>query len=310
MICLLILLCLREVMPRQSLVEKAKRRSTELIRDRQAAVEQMPPKLLEKLGQIEGKLSDIRVQNIRYCYELGKVCLDIAESPEDYRGHDGTAATELLERALATDKRVLRRATQFATEFDEEELERIIYLTDETTDFKLNWGHIMYLLTLDNEEQRWYFAYEAVQYMYDPATLHKVIKNFTQRGQSHGRSHEMPASLAKQVTQMLRLTRQWVTKQREIWAAESVSVFNNLLAANRQQVSADMLTDLYELRDATRDMARESQENIAKLEQIIQHIESLVFTPAEDAAAVTESETPQQPLERGTRRVQAADAAA
>ncbi len=87
---------------------------------RTAAIEQMNSKLKRKFNSIEKSVNDARADNLRFYYKIGQICETIRENPEEYVGHDGTAGLKLIEEALSTQARTLRKAAAFARTYDEE----------------------------------------------------------------------------------------------------------------------------------------------------------------------------------------------
>src|SRR5690606_7055184 len=129
------------------------------------AIEQMSAPLRRLFTSIEKSVSDLRAQNLKYYHAIGTLCERIRQNPEQYVGKDGTPGLKLIEQALSTQARTLRKAAAFAREYDEEQLNRLIAMQHPETKFQLNWGHVSFLLTVPTAERRERFAQEAVEKM-------------------------------------------------------------------------------------------------------------------------------------------------
>ena len=189
--------------------QKKKRKLTAAVmtKQRTSAIDLMSQRLVRKFNKIEKSVNDLRADNLRYYHQIGVICEEIREEPEKYLGKDGTPGLKLIEQALATQSRTLRKAAMFARLYDEDSLENLIGLHHSETNFQLHWGHVSFLLTLPTQGKRDKFAETAVEKMLDPAALHELIKKRTQKSGGHGRKHEMPKSVPAQIRQILTICR-------------------------------------------------------------------------------------------------------
>jgi len=276
-------------MGRQSLKERARRKGptpAKITQARSAAVEQMNSKLKRKFNQIERQVNDLRAENLRYYHKIGAICEDIRENPDEYVGHDGTPGLKLVENALSTQARTLRKAATFAQTYDEDGLQELIDLYHTETNFQLHWGHVSYLLTLDTPEKRRTWAIKAVENMWDPPTLHEKIKKNSNRGGGHGRKHEMPKTVPAQVRQILTLCRQWAGKQETVWAGdEDANVFSNVLNHPPDEMTEDLRDDLVEVKELMAKIAEGAAANGETVDRVLEHVNGCLATRAEREAA-------------------------
>lgn len=247
----------------------------------------MNTQLRRKFTQIEKKVNDLRAENLRFYHKIGEVVLDVKQHPEEYIGHDGTPGIKLIEEALSTQARTLRKAATFAETYNTEELEELISLYHAETKFQLNWGHVSFLLTLQTKEQRAKFALEAVDKMWDPPALHDAIKRRQNRGAKHGRGHEIPATVPAQVRQIKKITDQWVKKNSQVWNGEEKNVFENVMNHPPEDMDAELLTDLQEVKELFTQLIEGGNESLQKVERTIEHVEGCLarIAEAEEAAA-------------------------
>lgn len=259
-------------MGRTSLAERARRSATPAaaIQARKDAIALMPDKLRKKMQKIEKDLGGSRADTLRYYYHLGGDVLDIQNDEESYQGTDGTSGLVLLERALSTQARTLRRAALFATKFTEKELERLIKLYNKDTKFQLHWGHVNYLLTVLDKEKMWDFATTAIKRLLDPPALYELIKKAERRRKGHGRNHVLPASYSGQVRQIRTVTQTWNNKAEQVWDGEETSAVANLLVVPAEEVNDELITMLVETEQNLRQNAEKAITMADKFARIIE----------------------------------------
>lgn len=285
-------------MGRQSLKTKAERTGTStkkkrsvasLTKERTGALDQMNSKLRRKFNRIEKSVNDLRADNLRYYWNIGVICEEIRENAEQYLGKDGTPGLKLIEQALSTQARTLRKAAMFARLYDEQQLEDLISIYHQETNFQLHWGHVSFLLTLPTAEKREKYAMEAAEKMLDPPALHELIKKRTSRSGGHGRKHEMPKTVPAQIRQILTICKQWIGKHDGVWNGEEESVFGNIMNLPPDQMEPDMVDQLAEISELMTTIASGAQENVGRADRAKEHLEATIAKREEQEAAESES---------------------
>lgn len=283
-------------MGRQSLRERAARtnagkprKASAVTAERGDAILQMNSPLKRKFSMIEKSVNDLRAENLRYYHRIGVICEEIRANPEMYLGKDGSAGIKLIEKALSTQARTLRKASVFAQLYNEEQLNTLIGLFNEDTNFQLHWGHVSFLITLPTEEKRDKFAREAIEKMLDPPALHDLIKKRTQRSGGHGRTHEMPKTVSAQIRQILTFCRQWAGKNKDVWNGEEESVYGNILNMPPDDMEPDMVDQLKEIEELMTTIAEAAGENVDRTKRAHEHLEATIKKRDEEAAAEKEA---------------------
>lgn len=265
-------------MPRQSLREREARkggrtrRPNAIIAERTSAIEQMNSSLRRRFNKLEKSVNDLRADNLRYYHNIGVICEEIRESPETYVGKDGTPGLKLIEQALSTQARTLRKAALFARTYSPARLETLIGLVNSETNFQLHWGHVSFLLTLPTEEKQDRFAAEAVEKMLDPPALHDLIKKRTQRSGGHGRTHAMPKTVGAQIRQILTICKQWTGKNSNVWNGDDESVFGNIMNMPVDDMEPDMVEQLTEIEGLMTEISESAGENVEKTRRAREHL--------------------------------------
>jgi hypothetical protein len=249
-------------MPRNSLAERIKRSPAQFAGERKEALEHMNAQLRKKITEIESMISDSRESTIRCHYEIGKDILDVRNNPQ---GKYGQRPMKQLEQAFGVAIRTLYKAAGFAESYTPTQLDAVIALRGEGTDFALNYQHIVYLLALPTKEKREKFAQMAVNNMWDPKDLMRAVQKY--KGKSKyagpGRKHKLPKTVAKQIRQILDMTRAWHTKYTLLWngtGEEDANVFANVMVEPEENLHAEDLDMLLALRDLLPEVSREAKE--------------------------------------------------
>lgn len=295
-------------MGRQSLKKRADRKHlnpAQATKLRAEAIDKMPKKLAMKFNLIERQVNDLRSENLRYYHKIGQLVLDIRQNPQDYVGRDGTAGMKLIEDALSTQSRLLRRTASFAELYTTADLNRLISMVNDETQFRLHWGHVAFLLTVPDKEKREEFAMEAVQKMLDPDALHALIKKQTGRKGGHGRGHTVPATVPAQVRQVRKTSKTWADKNESVWAGEKINVFNNVLNLPPEQMTPELLDDLKESRTLMERVSQAAADNVETLGRVIEHVEGCLKKQAaaakEDAEAAAKNERRPRHIDLGRK---------
>lgn len=261
-------------MGRQSLRARAGRKTggiAAIEAGRAAAIEQMPPALLAKLGELEQSINDMRETNLRYYYRVGQTCMDIQQNPATYVGHDGTSGLRLLEAALSTQARTLRACVRFVEHFSEAELDDLIRLEHRTTKFRLHWGHVRYLLTVEDRQDRSNWSRQAVQNGWDPDALHAAIKKRYRRRGGHGRSHAVPEGLASQLGQFLKYSQTWRDKHEQVWVGGEHNILSRLADMPPDDVTAETIDATTDLLATLRTMQDMVEADVSQLERVCRY---------------------------------------
>lgn len=272
-------------MGRQSLKARSERRAANVVEIRTEALEKMNSNLRIKFSKLERSINDLRADNLRYYYQIGQICEEIRNDPSKYQGSDGTSGMKLIEMALSTQARTLRKAAAFARDISEDELEELISWYHQDTNYQLNWGHISFLLTLETREKRAQYAELAVEEMLDPPALHARIKRESGRTGGHGRTHQMPATVAGQIRQMHKLCKDWAGKNTNIWNGERESVFGNIMNISPDEVTDEMIELLTETEALLNDITDAAADNSRKTSRALEHLRGIVAARSENPAS-------------------------
>lgn len=273
-------------MTRVGLHEKTRRRA---VGSRAEALEAMNPALRKMAERIETKMDAAHEESLRYYYQLGQMYNEVKDNSEKY----GKGAIKLLEVALVAKGRLLRSCALFARRYGVRELDNIIRLYNETSNFQLQFAHIVFLVSIEDASTRMDLANEAVVKEWDPATLHDKIKKRFKRSGGHGRGHKVPATVPAQVRQMKNTSAGWLGKQDSVWKTE---VFKNLREYSPSEFDEEILSDLKEVRAQMVQMARETQANIARIDRAIEHAQDCMKKAKEQAKKEAKRDADERPV--------------
>ena len=277
-------------MGRSQAAQKAARQATnvdDVIKKRKAAVEQMNPALRKVFEDIDQSLAVQKADAVRFYHNLGKKVMAVQDEPEKYAGADGTSGFKLLQQAMNLHKRTLQATAQFARTIDDDEMVALCGLYDEATNFSLHWGHMSFLMMVTSKAERLRFAKEAIRQLMQPAALYELIKQ-AQGGPKHGgKPHQIPDTVDKQVAQVAKLSRQWVTKDEEVWHGDKNNILTNIMNMPEADLSEALLLHLQEVGQCCETMAErtdELQRGYANAEQYVrQRLTEMAEADAEEA---------------------------
>lgn len=255
----------------------------ELIQRRTRALNEMNENLKYQSAEIERLTDNEQAETINSHYRVGQICKKIVEDPETF----GTEAMSLLCDVHGTSRRVLQRNMRFVDFFPEEDdLERLLDMADEATNFRLTWAHIDYLLTIDTSaELRWQFAAKAVNDLLTPKQLHdKIRKRLNREGSGHGRPHAIPRTLSGQLDQMLDMLNTLLQKSDQIWVGSpsSYSMWRAISELNPQGCTPELQLQLEQLNEKLAAVQQMLIMNGTQAERAISHVTQAV---AQQAAA-------------------------
>lgn len=246
----------------------------------------MPAALETKLMDVEKTLDNMRTNTIMSYYDLGKILKAVHDSPDRYRGTDGTDGIVLLLRATGKHDSTLRKALQFVMQYTSEDLAALMELENKKTGFRIIWSHIPILMTLTLKSERKRYAAKAVREGLTAKELHDVIKAEKDREESHGRRFTIPATVSKQLTAMQRDLVAILKKQEQVWNGEGHSTFNTIMATTEDELDTDWLTQLEEIREKFTAVCSQFTTNISDMDNCIGRIRGIL--DAREAEATLE----------------------
>lgn len=260
-----------------------------IAKDRDEAFENMNGALRRKTQKCDNMIGKAQADNLRFYWNLGREINEVKENADGKYGEGNPY--RLMETALYSNRRQLRKASAFARLYNEEQLTALLELTHPETGFRLHWGHVSYLLTLNTPKQRETWAERCVRNMWDPPALNAaIIKHFGHRtADPHGRPHKMPATVHLQIRQILDKTGDWLKKEAALWNGDDASVVANILTTPPDELTEadhENLVRIQELLPQLRTKASELEQQIGRtVEHVAGVLEARAAREAEAAEA-------------------------
>jgi hypothetical protein len=278
-------------MGRQSAIAKASRQQHGALADRQAVLDQMAPALREKFKELQNRIADQSAENVKFYHNMGKSLLEIRQHPSKYLTEtqlaDNLDPVELLEQAMATTRESLRKAVLFAERYDTEALHRLLrYRNPGDSKFRLHWGHVVYLLSLETEPQRVKFEELAVKDCLSPPDLHKAImRHFGGARSRGGRPLAIPRTVNGQLNQIKSMSSLWLRRNNEVWNGPKHSVFVNLMELPPDSYTTDTLRDVQQLRQTVAEISQQAADDVKQADRVIEYIQTALDKKGEKPAA-------------------------
>ena len=257
-------------MGRQSPHVVQERLNKPLVAERANALNEMNTPLRRKCDQLVRLSADIRTANLSHYYKLGTLCAEIRLNEGEKYGENPMG---LIASYMPTQARQMRKTMTFAEAYSKAEFQALVAMVNPTYGNTIHWGHVTYLLTLPSAAARTEWAKKALRNNWDPALLHYEMQRAQgKKDSAHGRKHELPKTLAAQIYQVLRFSGQWLTKSRDVWDGDKISVFANIIEAPPDELTPEMLEDVVNVKRVMKEITKASRENAARVDEVIQHI--------------------------------------
>ncbi len=241
-------------MGRTSGVKRAARMAS-VVAERREAIAEMSAPLRNLCQELQTELLDHSESNLKFYHNLGKKCLELKEHPKKYLTAEQVAARvdpfALLERAVSTARETFRKAIAFVTAYDAAGLKRLFaYRNEADPRYRLHWGHVLYLLSVDTEPLRIQLEQRAVNGLWDPKRLLKAIqKHYGVARSKGGRPWAIPKTVLGQVEQIVDMTTHWLGRHEAVWNGEKHSVYANVLSIPPEKLTPEILSKLQAIRD-------------------------------------------------------------
>jgi len=266
---------------------------------RQEALDAMNPALRKKTTQIEELSHSTREANLRYYHKLGQHVLDVRQNADGKFGTKRDKPITLLEKALFTHKRTLRKTATFADLYSQDDLDKLVAMIDAESGFSVHWGHMSYILTLATKKERNEFAKMALTKKLDPPALHAEIKRrYGTRGASPGRKMECPKTVPAQIRQMLETTRIWIGKHDTVWYGDETNIIENVLGAESAEVGQQDLENMQALLELLEGMAQRAKQFKTPVKKAIKSMERTIA----DRQADLQAEETHETLDKGRQK--------
>jgi len=255
---------------------KAQSSVQDLTKKREEAISAMSDALREVFSSIETQLDDLKNQNIQQYYRIGVLLNRVSTRPDEYPTLNGKDGVTTLAKALNMEKRALRFAQQFNSTYNDSQLAGLLTLRNPHTNYRLNFGHVKYLMSVLDVPKRESYAEQAVADSLSPSELHELIKRRENREPAHGRTHTLPASLTAQLAQILKVSQNFVAKQETVWNGQTVSVFANIRNAEATELTAEHVEMLQDIAQLMRQMQVYAAANVPLCETLAEEVQRRV----------------------------------
>lgn len=243
------------------------------------AFSQMSPQLKEKCKDIQKGIVERSEGNLRFYWQLGNDCVDIRDNPKKYLTDEQQAQEVdpfgLLQRFMSTSKDTLIKAARFADRYERADLERLVkYRNTSDPKYRLNWAHVVNLITVDTKAERIRFERAAVNDLLQPMDLLKLIQKSYggSRRAGSGRALGIPRSIQAQINQINSVTKTWLNRHTQVWHGPKHSVYTNLMQMPPDDVTTDTLKDVQEICDVMDAMLAAVTEERATAERTLEKL--------------------------------------
>lgn len=259
------------------MAEKKKLAARQLAKRRSEALKLMSSELKTVYRQIEQHMASARSTTITTYYAMGQLIQAVNEHPENYTSTDGTTGISLLKMVFGSDKSTLLKSAQFARTCEPDEVTQLLGLRNDDTGFCLTWKHIIYLITIETKAARLAYAETAVRKCLDPASLSQLLQKKTGRSGSGGRPHTQPKSVWAMLTNIVKVSKDFVSRQESVWDGTENSIFTELIAITEtEDIEWAHVETANEIATLMTQIAAYATSNSQRAIQVGQHLQQLI----------------------------------
>lgn len=257
---------------------------SQLMADSRAAIQEMCPALRQKCKQLLVDIVQHHQQTILFLHSLGRTALDVKESPNEYltqkQRDQGVDPLDLIRRAASAGNgyETLKKAMQFASVYNDDDLKRLLgYRSKTSEDFRLLWGHAIYLMSVEDTTARIRFEREAVSNLWMPQELRAAIVKFYNgpRG-GGGRNMAIPKTVPKQLEQIQVISQTWVKRHMNVWNGKNHSVYTNVMQQSDDALSGETLASLNSVAATLEDMQAAINDELQACKRTQQYVQSVL----------------------------------
>lgn len=266
-----------------------KLQQSQALADAQAAIKEMSPQLRQKFKQMQVETIDQMANTVTFVHNLGCQVLEIEENADHYltekQKANGIDPLELIRRANATGYETLKKAVQFARVYNKDDLKRLLgYRSKQSEVFRIQWGHIIYLCSIGEAQNRLRFEKEATDNLWTPAELHNAIVRFYGAPRSQGgRKLGIPKTVNKQLEQIAEMSRIWTKRHQEVWHGKGHSVYGNVEQLSDSDINNDTLLRLTTLSQTLEEMQTALHDEASACKRTLAYVQKTIDSRATDS---------------------------
>lgn len=250
--------------------------------DRRLILNEMAPALRQLAAEWQQDVIEQVQNNIQFYWSAGDKVLDLEEHPERYLTAEqkakGVRPLDLFMNFFSTSSSSITKAIRFRKLYPTKaDLNRLFgYRNPENAGFRINWGHVVYLITVEVAATRIKFEERCAANGWEPDELHEMImKHFNgSRRPGSGRPIGIPKTVPKQLTQIIDMSSLWLRRANDVWHGSNHSVFSNVMNVAPDQYTTKTLADLEAVASLLESVKTAAESETEVCNRTIQHVKS------------------------------------
>ena len=231
------------------------------------AIERMGRNTKTAYDTLVADLDAVDTGHLATYYKVGTTLNTIEDDPGTY-DDDGY---QLIIAALLEERRqTAKRAQSFARIVPADEFAQMVEMRDPVTGYRICWGHVPGLLSLDSAAQRKKWYKKIVQHRLTAKAFTKQLRESDpdRKVATGGRPHRKPGTLELCISQIEDHFAQCDAKYRTVWGAVPEGVEDTSVLVDMRDIQDDNITkDLL-------DRVRELCDQCEKMETMLAHIKT------------------------------------
>lgn len=254
--------------------------------DRQLLLREMNPALRQLAAEWQQDVIDQVQNSIQFYWNAGDKVLDLEERPELYvtaeQKAKGVRPLDMFMSFFSTSSSSITKAIRFRKLYpDKGDLKRLFsYRNPDDAGFRINWGHVVYLITCDVAKTRIKFEELCAAEALEPDELHeRIMAHYNgSRRPGSGRPIGIPKTVPKQLSQIIDMSSLWLRRANDVWHGANHSVFSNVMNVAPDQYTTQTLSHLESVATLLEGVKTAAETEADVCNRTIQHVKSALET--------------------------------
>lgn len=244
------------------------------------------------------KIGEQAEQNVLFYHWIGTQVNQVRQDPESYltpeQAADRRDPVEILQAAIGLSVESVRKAVQFSTMYTEDEVKALMQRrSDSDPKFRLQWAHIIYLITVSDPKLRGEYQKKIFAECLSADDLHKMIVKKLGKRRSGGRILGVPSTVPRQLEQVVDMTSSWLRRHDTVWNGASHSVYANVLNTPPDKYTVDTLSQLERVSTTLQSVKDAASKDLDSCERTMEHVRAALVK----SGAITEAGEQAEPAE-------------
>lgn len=273
-------------------VGKGKQLARQAVGGRRALAAGMSLAMKTLVADMVTRIGEQAEQNVLFYHWIGVQVNRVRSDPDSFltpeQAADRRDPVEILQAAIGLSIESVRKAVQFSSMYSEDEVKQLMKRrSNRDPKFRLQWSHIIYLITVSDNKQREEYQRKIFDECLTADDLHKMIVKKLGKRRSGGRILGIPSTVPRQLEQVVDMTSSWLRRHNTVWNGTSHSVYANVLNTPPDKYTVETLSQLERVSSTLQSVRDAATTDLASCDRTIEHVRAALVK----SGAIVEPET-------------------